>query len=1066
MTNQDPKTLPYEEAAALAFDAVIGRWATAYPEAVIDVATFGPNRHEHVSIADTAAVVKAAQNYHYIGVNPLATKPTEGRGVKTDRIGHIALIVDIDLASKADEANGHKTSKPLPTMAQSRELIAEASRLIGHEPTIVVQTSRWGIHAWWALDEVIEDSKDNPVLRGWKNLWTTMFDERGLHIDKGVVACNVAQVLRLPGQTRIKGDAEPYRSQLVRYNPDSITPVAGLANRLPQPLPKAKVTATSKTTGKALAKDSTYTPSKADEVVAEWEVIPFLDAVFYGTVLSDTHWLREGSENSHSVEQVHGDDGFSVIVSSSSMSDALGVEPQSADHARLSVASLLSRVVFNNWATAQKVMDYMVGLGESEAVDWLHNTVEQFDIGTDDLEAWQTANRSAIAEMFAPVTEDVVTEAVVTPDEPSPIIEALRTMDGSTHKVIGGDYKLVIGGKSCGTYKMVMTEDEDGNPVEDWKRLTTAVVVRTAVSTLLRPVLENEDTTSYDVTVVVNKRRKVLHNLDPAKSVDIGHILTMAGIGGWVPESYAKRAEVNNIIANVALDDAKRTATYGRGGWSDEGGMVRYVTQTNSIDKNGIGDLSTEVPKARAVTALIGMPTDDDFARAPEMLAEMMAIYPTGQGTVAAIVANAISAPVRVTGPNCAVFISGRAETGKTRITGLGTMWVQPGQREPQPAIDIKEAAAQSVSQTLAVEGDIVSLFDDLKVTGGEGGSKIASRRALAHAAIAGCHDRKGRTYGSRSGRVVGGQRIDGSAYITSELGIEDHSMRTKSLVVPEVKAGAINFEVVTLRDAAGTVVLAPDGQPEKRTAFDAIMGRWSATAQRLYAGWIDYLREDIEHVGSIADWTRANESERATTVARLTAATSGSASRPVQLVGRLIHGWTRFTEYLAEHGVDVSELPDFNEHLTSLVAVAANAAEEMKVENRLAAALRDKLETKQGFLATGAGKAPDKYGRQVGWLEGSFDMTSRGTMLGHLSDDGERVLMKVEHARYLLADAGTQALKTALAELTVGADNEPYEDADGRSLRGAWSGLRTRGYVIPVAALGLDFGDDDEEAK
>lgn len=1074
----------------LAWGATLGRWADQYPDAVADL--FTDARHfTHVPLGDIERTVQTVPRYQTIGVNPLAAKPAKGRGKKADRIGHTHLVVDIDIAGKD---NGHKTEEALPTMQQAREMIADAQLVVELPPTIVVQSSRFGIHAWWALDEVIPDPGDqrllasHPILGGWRYMWDSIAEDYGVHIDMGVVACNSAQILRMPGQLRSKPGSEDYIARLVRYNPDSILSTSDLPGFLPTPRPAAPAISAGqpaqRSSGDKPVRGSTYTPSHAERVIDQWNPLAWLDLVCNGQIVDSTHWLREGSSNGSSAELVDYGDGPCVVISSDSLAAAMGIAPRWAAKARLTTSSIITRLVAGDWATGQRIMQSLARLTEEEARRLMSERVTPWSPGTP-LDQWRAENiavlldQSLVAGYSAeaeaePTTAPASEEPITAPSLDEELMAALRNPCGQIfHATASGQlthsdraaYDIIIGGGMCGIYKVDIKDSDDDEEEEERRleQITSACVVRVRAHTLYNRIRSDavDDGDTYDVLVIAGGRSKTLRGLTPDQSIDIAHIITKAGIGGTVPVRTDQRRIVGNLLLNVALSSIERGRSYQRSGWSEEGGELRHVLHENSMTTSGIDNTVGVELGVTPSTGFTDMPTAEDFAHANEMFEDMFTAAPNHRGHIAAIVTNALAAPIRVRmgSPNVAVFVHGHSDSGKTRLTYLGRQFVTPTGRWAN--INIKGDSPQSVAQTLPVESDVVCLLDDLKQTRGEGYKKLQERIGLAHTAIDLCYERNSRTRGTTSSRASSAGCVNSSVYISSEEQLSDYSMTTKSLCLPVIRRGDIDFTLTPQLDVDGEPVVAFDGKPLMVTPVDGVIARWHATAGRLYAGWIRWLMDRIIAAGSIDEWAAQNTSD----IKRFV---TGASSRSREQIARLTHAWARFTEYVEANGGSV---PDYTRHLVGLASEAEDAAKAMSVEAQLGEALRGVLSTKRGHLTNGAGVHPAlAVAHRLGWADRGgqgLDMSPMGPCYGLISDDLSRIMLTAEQAAMLLPEVNKTSLKIAMTNLVPDKERARYGDS-GTSApkhpRRGWAGEQSRGWAIPVEALGIELGGGDED--
>ncbi|MEL4544513.1 hypothetical protein AAEX63_01805 [Luteococcus sp. H138] len=1070
----------YDE-QALAFARLM--WGDAPEGSVIDACSFPVGRapdYAHALAADPHDVLRVARQQTHIAVNPLSARPPHGRGTKADRIGHVALVVDVDLDDGSGDT-GHKTAGRLPTMAEAQAMLARAEDIIGQPCTAAVQSSRTGVHLWWKLSEVVPDApKTDPLLRGWAALWVKIADEFGVHMDMGAgPACNSAQVLRLPGQLRIKGQVEPYAARLRRWNPDSVLDVSTARECLGALVQKPTTRVDRVTPG--ADGDRTYEPTDADHWLdAAVRPIDLMEACLMGERVHDTRWLRRGSDAASSVEQMS--DG-TLVVSSDALASALGITPRSASKAALSSSSMLSRVILGDWGLAQQLTEYLRAQGQS-VLDWVEETCPLLDPTDGDLAAWQQANRASAEELVSPVVlatmgVDTQVAAVATTDEqelmdllcaPKPRSERLFTVTADGRVREGehrGTWLLRVGGRGHGTYRLVTkkTKDHDGNEEEETTPvlLSTAIMARIARHELLRTIGDDAPT-SFDVVVVGPGGRSVVRDLTPERSLDIRRLLSTANVGGTEPDLNGQR-ELRNLMLNLGLGSQTRRISYGRSGWSDEDGVLRYITDGNSYSSSGIDrEVRVDVPLDDVVTQLNDeMPSQRDFELLPELISEAMEFTRGAPAMAAALIMQGIAGPVRVTGPNAVLWIPGKTGSGKTRVAYLTTMWAQGGRGVPweRPVLDFKKMTSQAPNQAAMRHGDAAVLFDDIRIGGNDGEVDIRTQMRAGKTIIGLVHDRRGRAVAGADQRLRSGGTCDASAVITAEVVFPggEHSLTAKMVTLAEVRDGVtVDFGMIPLREPDGTPVLGRDGQQVMRYRANAYFERWATLANRIFTGWIAHLHGECLAVGDIRAWAVQNEDRRQDVMRLL------PQGRTEWVVGRLLAAWEQFCEWVKS--VSGVELPDFWAHGKTLLEDAVEAVTAQTEETALTSALRDALDTQRGHLASGEGGAPrGGMATQMGWADrGGQALAPCGNLLGWVSDDGRWVIMSTSHAKALVPHSTAQALSRTLTSLAPEGEQDQYAHGSVQHSRAGW-GRSRRGWKISTAALGLDLGDDLPDA-
>lgn len=117
----------------------------------------------------------------------------DGRGKKTDVLGLVALVVDIDTADGEHRVDGN------PTRAEVVEWLTEV-----HQPTVSVDSSG-GFHWWFALDTPVNPHTPEgaELIARHKAFWMAFAADRGRNIDASPLH-TITQVLRPAGTVNAK----------------------------------------------------------------------------------------------------------------------------------------------------------------------------------------------------------------------------------------------------------------------------------------------------------------------------------------------------------------------------------------------------------------------------------------------------------------------------------------------------------------------------------------------------------------------------------------------------------------------------------------------------------------------------------------------------------------------------------------------------------------------------------------------------------------------------------------------------------------------------------------------
>jgi len=102
--------------------------------------------------------------------------------------------------------------KPYADQAQALTGLRDFCKNLGFGKPIIVNSGR-GIHAYWALKEVIGYNEWKPVAEGLKKLCAA----NNLHADPAVTS-DAARILRVPGTLNFKNPSEPYSVEISSFS--------------------------------------------------------------------------------------------------------------------------------------------------------------------------------------------------------------------------------------------------------------------------------------------------------------------------------------------------------------------------------------------------------------------------------------------------------------------------------------------------------------------------------------------------------------------------------------------------------------------------------------------------------------------------------------------------------------------------------------------------------------------------------------------------------------------------------------------------------------------------------
>lgn len=1027
-----------------------------------------------------------------------------------------------------DRPTGHKVidkgGLTLPTLRDAARIVDRVCReTIGVMPTAVVQTSDEGVHVWWKLCKIVP--AEAPIMVWWKRLWADEFAAEGFQIDLSVIG-DVARVLRLPGQWRVKPNGrhsahwskarrgrataeeiavaatyplttEPQQARLVRWNPDLCVDPDELGKLLHDVSP-SKAVADERV--EAIARSGgTYEPSPAElELDRTIPPLVLMDAVLDGGFVGgdgfsggDT-WRWGNSASPVSVAQRCEDNEQMVFIHSETMLTDLGLHPAQGGARKLTASSFIrwmaetrARALVERMAEEDDPLAFWAGLefpivsAEDDLVEWRRQVAETLRANGIGSEAEEEDSQAALIAAIACDAPWNRRTAIFTITAGGRVFENERS----------GTWRIIIGGPEHGSYriKTITVHEQPGQTVgdgplerviartprrdgdgydvelEQLERITNAVIVRTAQRRLMRTVDDREPVT-YDATVVTPVGRAVVCELSPESSIDPVKVLPLANVAGLIPDWNGTR-EMKNLIAATAVRAQKQHLSFARSGWATDAGEIRYVTTANSLAGDGVEDaVGCDVAIDDQMSRLGALPSPDDFLRLPVLLREAQALVPGEPVIAAALIMHAVAAPIRVTGPNATIWLTGKTGTGKTRLSYMATMWAQGGRGAPweRSAVDMKDLSRQAVTQVARMHGDVVSLFDDIR-TGDDDGAGYREQLNYARKLIGAAHERRGRTVAGPDQRTRSAGRYDCSPIITSEVFFEanENSMAAKMIVLPEIRKEIVDFEPIPMTDADGNPVVGLDGKQLRRYRSNAFFERFAPVANRVFTGYIAWLRDDIERRagGDIDTWAELNEADRQDIVSLL------PADRTVQVVARLVAGWQRFRQFVGEHGV---EIPDWSIYAPVLLESASAAISTQTEEFALKAALVSALETQRGHFVSGNGLQPrESIATSVGWAyRGGTSLSPSGPRLGRISDDGEWVIISTAQAREVQPNVTTAALARTLTSLVPEEDRKLYERGKGAPRHSKGFGAQVRGWRIRTSDLGIAIADATTEQE
>lgn len=158
------------------------------------------------AMADRAVEVGQTRDT-WFGLAPrIGQLPQGRRGGSLDCIGITCLWVDIDIAGP----NHADIAGVLPTLEQARAMVVSFPL----QPSITIATGG-GYHAYWPLDELIEQPDAQVLLDRWAATWSAHAIERKAHVDN---VFDVARVLRMPGTLNHKNDELTPTVNIVKFD--------------------------------------------------------------------------------------------------------------------------------------------------------------------------------------------------------------------------------------------------------------------------------------------------------------------------------------------------------------------------------------------------------------------------------------------------------------------------------------------------------------------------------------------------------------------------------------------------------------------------------------------------------------------------------------------------------------------------------------------------------------------------------------------------------------------------------------------------------------------------------
>ncbi|WP_285117296.1 hypothetical protein [Leifsonia sp. fls2-241-R2A-40a] len=997
-----------------------------------------------------------------------------GRGKKAQVRLLPALFVDLDVRQ-----GEHAAGDANPSWDEADAWLADAPT-----PTILIRTGG-GYHAYWAFNTPVDPREPEvlDLLARHKAWWTARAQQDGLSIDKGVLA-DIARVLRPAGTLRKKSDSRNIvtieQNSGVRYD---IEDLAAFYPEVEQSVRREKVAKRERTAnGPAVDPADDNRPGTR---FALWHPADqFLEDVLEAEIRGTGFALPTADGGVHDSESGRiyedADAPTKVTFFSTYIQELFGFEDN--DHS-LTSFDLLALLVRGYPAAARLVTRWESnGTWPAEFTDVIRlnmdpRFVEEFALELP-AQAPEAPERAVV--VIPPITPET---SAVTPnagddeddddeeegdytklmgfaeeavalaankDVTSVRYQLENLVKGSMIPLSHGVAVHIYTGKNqdrFGLYKS--RKDEDGkwtyDQITDWIAWRPSVIRQQVIDASGRAI---EITNEHSVQIIrKDGRTRTVDGFTDEKSMSAKAVHNRLDFGVALPTSSTDKDHVSNMLATLCFDEKDALETYTNLGWYHDTDRKQhvYLAPAGSVTAAGAThDYDVAAPAGSDDGALndaavtIGydyVPDRNDIRGVAEAIPAFTRIFPRRRDVSTALLGLAFISPLMLPA-RTSCFLVAQPEIGKSQAATAVQAFFSP-------VLDAKNFTGGSLLSDTTVAVSVkaswlrhcLGIWDDFKDTGDAQANQRVRQNAVTGINVA--YGQSGGAGGTRSGGLRTARRAETTSLLTGEGMPKGHGFLSRT---------------IPLELQAGDVALTPVGT----SPFDVFIRDHSEDARALFGAYLQWIAAKLDQDG-ITAFKANNDKLKKDWQQR-------SIGRATELGAILATGWARFRQFAIEMGFE-DLLPSaavVDEQLLELVQASANNVISATPAKEVIAAVRDALQSAEGYLIRADEAAPTfAEAAQMGWKQtirdGVIQYVPGNSQMGVLSVDGQWVCIINDAQKRVAkkialdgvpADQMTRDAQTVVKEDTV---------AGNRSPKNLFP-TRPRGWVIPAHML--DIGD------
>lgn len=963
--------------------------------------------------------------YVSVGVLRPETSSGPGRGRKDDVVAIPALVADLDFRT-----GNHSAGDRLPTEDEVHAWIAD----LPLEPTLVTHTGG-GAHIWLSLADTLDPTNlaHRSLLADWKDYWRRVSERDDRAIDLGVIG-DIARILRPAGSVNSKYDTrvDIVQAREIRHSLRDLERVFATPETdstdvstvrevlvLPRATEAARVTPAP---GPESAADDQRVGSRFARTVP---VSTFIQEVWRARLDATSRVTFPDGEryDPEPNAQVYTDDGIETLtVFGARVQTELGLDSQ--NH-RLNSWGVWSRILFRG--------DYRLAARVLAAFD----NDRTFDEG-----ALALARRIAQSEIdLEQVAEEYPGASDVT------IREAIDG-NGTTKVELGDGLFLKVGtGRGHGLF---LRQPDDNGKAMPPRRIANWIGWHRKVTTIMSADANGIEfevaPARYEVQLVDERgRRKSREDLSVEQATDPKQVLNKIDLGLALPEIPRDKARAETMLRTTGrIDATEYSQRYATVGWmrDPEVGRHVYLAPAGSVDAEGVTHRLT-----------VGAPAGSD-AGALNPAAEDLGFPSIAEGPE----------QVRQTAGSLSAFFRLTPRRPEVAYALLGLLFasVLGLSRRATIALIATPQAGKSLLMA-AIQAFISGVVNGSEFTGGAVGKGTTPNAAMVKLSwlrhTLGCWDDfraeanpidNARVKSVVSLILQASYGSDGSQKGTREGGLRAQQLaQTTSIFTGEgtPSSEGLVSRLIHIALDEGDVAKSPRGQ----SPYDEFVRVWAPEARRLFGGYVSWLANKIDELGSLKAFTRMNDVHR-------TEWTAGGEGRASETVSMIALGWRRLREFAVEFGFDelLPSEAEVDSQLKKLVEANREQISDANPALVILGRIRDLIASGLGHIDGHDTKMPlDPHIH--GWRRNSYgEWAPGGPKLGVRSADGEVVVVTsasiLDAARSLdMKDIPKDQIERgALAFVVSG--TKPGGRVPASILTD-----RIRGWAVPSGLLDLD---------